>query len=235
LNKNSPEVATGAHVAIVAHISKHELLALLADSDCANGFANRFLWFCVKRSQELPFGGNVNESRRRAFVDRLRSAIDAGRKINRIDWSQGAREIWRQVYSELSASKLGLLGAIISRAEAQTVRLATLYAALRGSAEIESEDLTAALAVWEYCEQSARFIFGDRLGNPTADRILEALRANANGLTRTEISGLFKRNLSEPQIVTALDLIEREQLAERTQEPTAGRSVERWRAVKPKS
>jgi hypothetical protein len=232
LNKNSPEEAIGAHIAIVGHISKDELLRLFTDSDCANGFGNRFLWFCTRRSKELPFGGNIDELRRRAFVEHLRRAIDPGRGIGRIDWSPAAREIWRQVYSELSAPKPGLLGAIISRAEAQVVRLATLYAALRGSAEIELDDLAAALAVWDYCEQSARFIFGERLGNPVADRMLEALRASADGLTRTEISALFERHLSEQQITAALDLLEKEQLAAKKQEPSGGRPVERWKAVR---
>jgi hypothetical protein len=235
LNKNSPEVATGAHIAIVAHISKAELLTLFADSDCANGFANRFLWFCVKRSKELAFGGRVNETRRRAFIERLNLTIERGRNISRVDWAESTRKIWQQVYSELSAPKPGLLGAILSRAEAQTARLSTLCAVLRGSAEIDPNDLTGALAVWDYCEQSARFIFGDRLGHPIADRILEVLRETANGLTRTEISALFKRNLAEAPITAALNLLSQEQLAEMVEEPTAGRSAERWKAIRPNS
>src|SRR4029077_20263694 len=98
-----------------------------------------FLWSCVRRSKELPFGGNVNESRRREFVDRLTLAIEAGRKIGRADWSLAARHTWKSVYAEPSGPKPGLLGAIVSRGEAQTVRLATLYSALSGSAIIESQ------------------------------------------------------------------------------------------------
>jgi hypothetical protein len=37
LNKNTPETATGAHISIIAHISKVELLNLVSETDCASG------------------------------------------------------------------------------------------------------------------------------------------------------------------------------------------------------
>ena len=57
LAKNSETVATGAHVAIVGHITKHELNHRLSQNDRFNGFGNRFLWALTKRSKLLPTGG----------------------------------------------------------------------------------------------------------------------------------------------------------------------------------
>ena len=57
LTKNNPAEATGAHISCIGHITKQELVRRLADTECANGFANRILWVCVKRSKELPEGG----------------------------------------------------------------------------------------------------------------------------------------------------------------------------------
>src|SRR5215211_4957869 len=57
LTKNSPMKATDAHVSIIGHITKAELLRHLTETEAANGFANRFIWLMVKRSKELPFGG----------------------------------------------------------------------------------------------------------------------------------------------------------------------------------
>jgi hypothetical protein len=57
LTKNSPMKATDAHVSIMGHITKSELLRHLTETETANGFANRFIWFLVKRSKELPFEG----------------------------------------------------------------------------------------------------------------------------------------------------------------------------------
>src|SRR5262249_43844809 len=57
LTKNSPARATGAHVSLVGHITADELRRYLTATEQANGFANRHLWICVKRSKELPEGG----------------------------------------------------------------------------------------------------------------------------------------------------------------------------------
>ena len=99
-----------------------------------------------------------------------------------------ARDLWHQVYPDLSEGKPGLLGAMIARAEAQVTRLALIYALLDKSPIIKLVHLQAALALWRYCEASARYIFGDALGDPIADTIVQALRGTAGGMTRTEIS-----------------------------------------------
>ena len=54
---------------------------------------------------------------------------------------------------------------------------------------IELTHLKAALAVWAYCEASAKYIFGSTLGDPMADDILRALkRAGADGMSRNDAS-----------------------------------------------
>ena len=58
----------------------------------------------------------------------------------------------------------------------------------------------AALAVWEYCEASVAHVFGDRIGDPIADRISGALQSNPAGMTRTEISALLGRNMNVDRI-----------------------------------
>src|SRR5262249_20319862 len=58
LTKNSPAKATGAHISILGHITKEELLRNLSTTEMSNGFANRILWVCSKRSKQLPEGGN---------------------------------------------------------------------------------------------------------------------------------------------------------------------------------
>jgi hypothetical protein len=87
-----------------------------------------------------------------------------------------ATAIWQDVYPSLSEGAPGLFGAATSRAEAQVLRLSVLYAALDRSAVITADHLLAALAVWRYAEESARWIFGDATGDPTADTIIGALR-----------------------------------------------------------
>jgi len=142
-----------------------------------------------------------------------------------------AKEIWRTVYPKLTEDVPGLLGAVISRAEAQVVRSSLLYALEDSSEVIRAVHLNAALAFWKYAEQSARHIFGDSLGYPEADEILRALRGSPGGLTRTQIQHLFQRNRSADQLHKALGYLSGHQLARGVSEPTEGRSAERWFAV----
>jgi len=96
-------------------------------------------------------------------------------------------------------------GAATSRAEAQVLRLSALYAALDCSPLIRLPHLQAALTVWDFCSHSASSLFGACVGDSVADRILEALQAAENGLTRKQIRDLFHGNISSSSIDQALE------------------------------
>jgi hypothetical protein len=232
LVKNSPARATGAHISVVAHITSEELLRHLDGTEAANGFANRFQWFAVRRSKALPFGGAVPESELAAFADKVRRAAEAARQVGTLAFTPDAREIWSAVYERLSEGRPGLLGAILGRSEAQVLRLAMVYALTGGQASIDVQHLQAALALWERAEASCEFVFGDRLGDPDADAILNALRATPTGLTRTEISNLFGRNQSAARIERALMTLLHGGLATVQSETTGGRSAQRFTATR---
>ncbi len=231
LTKNSPAKATGAHISIIGHITRDELLRFLTSTETANGFANRFLWGCAKRSKLLPEGGHIHEVDFSSINQHLTNAVNAGLNAGEIPRDETARKIWREVYPALSEGKMGMFGSATSRAEAQVLRLALVYAVLDRARAIAVEHLLAALAIWDYCEASARYIFGDALGNPEADRILQALRTVPKGLTRTEIRDLFERNRSASEINGALTVLEERGLARRVPEATSGRPIERWIAA----
>src|SRR5205823_1563547 len=129
---------------------------------------NRSLFVRVRRSQRLPFGGNLEESEIRELGTRIKAAVDSAKMIGRVKMTAKAAEKWEMVYESLSDEHPGLLGAITARAEAQTIRLALIYALLDGKDQIGEQHLEAALAVWEYCEVSAAHVFGKALGDPVA-------------------------------------------------------------------
>jgi hypothetical protein len=83
----------------------------------------------------------------------------------------------------LSEGQPGLFGAVTSRAEAQVIRLALLYALLDEADHIGTEHLRAALALWRYAEDSARFIFGGL--SPDQHKILAFLADGPR--TKTDI------------------------------------------------
>jgi hypothetical protein len=90
------------------------------------------------------------------------------------------------------------------------------------------------LAVWDYCERSTRFIFGASTGNAVADRILAALhQAGSEGLSRTELSARFERNLSKARLDEALGLLATAGLAFDRRPDTAepGRPPTSWYAT----
>jgi hypothetical protein len=229
--KNSPARATGAHISIIGHVTKDELLKYLTDSEAGNGFANRFLWFAVRRSKFLPDGGELHTVDFAPLLRRLNEAIQFGRTAGEIKRDQEAGELWREVYPQLSRDRMGLYGAVTSRAEAHTLRLSCLYALLDCSTVVRVPHLAAALEVWRYGEDSCRFIFGDSLGDVTADTIRAALRRNPDGMTRTEISSLFDRHKAADQVTRALELLRSQKMAEFRSRPTKGRPAERWFAT----
>ena len=133
------------------------------------------------------------------------------------------------VLPDLSDGQPGLFGAVTSRAEAQVLRLSMLYALLECSDLIRLPHLVAALTLWDYCEQSARWIFGDALGDPVADAILSELRqAGEAGLTRSQISALFGRHRTATDIEIALQLLRKKGLARSETAETGGRAAEIW-------
>jgi hypothetical protein len=228
LTKNEPVRATDTHLSLVSHVTKRELLRYLNSTECANGFGNRILWGCVKRSQLLPEGGNLAPDTLQGVVKQVQNAIEFAGTIQEIKRDPEAGEMWRSVYPALTADRPGLLGSILARSEAQTMRLALVYALLDCRPTIQRRHLEAALAIMDYVTASAEWIFGELYGEPDADKILAALRESPDGLTRTEISGLFARHKLQPQIESALLVLESEELAHRQVEATDGRSAERW-------
>ncbi len=229
LTKNSPAKATDAHISIMGHITKDELLKYLQDVEAANGFANRFLWACVRRSKYLPEGGQLYGVNFADITKRLDEAVEFGRNAKVIKRDEEARELWCKVYPTLSDGKMGLTGSMLARAEAQVMRIACIYALLDLSDVVRFEHLTAALAVWEYCEQSAKFIFGDSLGDPAADELLKVLKqAGAEGMTRTEVNHYFGKNKSGSELSRIFNLLSERGLVNCKKIGGPGRPTEKW-------
>jgi hypothetical protein len=229
LIKNSPNRATGAHISLIGHVTDDELRRYLDRTEMANGLANRLIFVCAQRSKLLPRGGGPIDW---APVESLMRATLAGAPTGEIGRTEAAWRIWDQVYPYLSADRPGMLGAILGRAEAQVLRLSLIYALLDRSAYIDQAHMLAALACWDYAAASARFIFGDALGDPVADEILRVLRERPEGVTRTELMQHFARNRSSEQIGRALAVLAKGHFASSTVERTGGRPAERWSATR---
>ena len=228
LTRHSPIAATGAHISLVMHGTVEELKRYLAEAEIFGGWANRILWIMATRTRLLPFGGQPDSSLLEDLAARVRSALADSQHNQKLGFDDQAAALWVECYPDLSLGRLGLVGLVTSRATAQIMRLALCYALLDCSPVIREPHLTAALAVWEYADQSAAKIFGDQTGDRDANAILEALRLKGS-LTRTEIRDLFSRHLSRERTDTALATLAETGLAQMSKTSTAGRPIETWR------
>jgi Bifunctional DNA primase/polymerase, N-terminal/Primase C terminal 1 (PriCT-1) len=227
ITKNSPLKATGAHISILGNITREELAQTLSRTDAFNGFGNRFLWALVKRSRLLSEGGQDLD------LDPLRHALsearDKAKGIGQMSRSPEARLLWQAIYPELSTERSGLWGAVTARAEAQTLRLSMLYALLEGCDIICAGHLRAALALWRYCDDSARLIFGGQevAVSPLARKLMGFISATP-GINRTGLHDASNRNIDPTLLVAALAELRDKDLANSKTEATGGRSAERW-------
>jgi hypothetical protein len=226
--RNSPLKATNAHISLIAHITKADLDRFLSDTAVANGFANRFIWLCVRRSKLLPEGGDFNQIDLEPFVQHLTAIVERARRIEEMRRDESLRTQWADFYRQCAHGGCGLFDAATSRAEAQTMRFASIYAWLDQCAAVRAPHLDAALAIWQFADESARLLFGNKLGDPTADQILAALRANPDGLTRWDIHGVFHRNKPATELDRAINVLLGLGLIRAQQEETGGRIATRF-------
>lgn len=106
-----------------------------------------------------------------------------------------------------------------------------IYALLDESRVIRPAHLGAALAVWQYAEQSAGHIFGKSTGDKTSDKLLAAFDRAPDGLTQTQIiEDVFCRNLSKEKVSAALSvLVDYGLVTSKEERSDSNRLVIRWR------
>ncbi|TCO57647.1 DUF3987 domain-containing protein [Caldanaerobacter subterraneus] len=228
LSKNNPAIVTGPHVSIIGHITVEELRNHLRDVELFNGFANRFIWQCVRRSKLLPEGPVIPDTIYNEIIQKLvnvfRWARENKGEIRRDD---EATEFWKEAYPILTEGKDGVIGAITSRAEAQVLRLSLIYAILDKSKVIRKEHIEGAIAIWQRSEQSIEFVFGDSTGDEVQDKIIEALKRGP--MTQTEIFvNVFNRKIPAIRIKDTLQRLSAKGLISGGSIPTKGRPKTVW-------
>lgn len=207
LTKSSPFTATNTHVSVLGHITQAELAKCFADVDAFNGFYNRFLWVLVKRSKLLPDGGEIQNLD--ALRSRLSSVTQTASTIVKMERSPAASALWRDIYGSLSEVKLSpIWDAVTSRSAAHVLRLSMLYALLDGVETIEVPHLQAALAVWRYCDDSARILFADGPKPDTLSDKVRRLLECSPPLTKTEIRDGISGRIDADELADVLENLE---------------------------
>lgn len=191
LSRKNPISCTGAHASIVAHVTPEELNARLSIEDVANGVGNRFLWCWSVQSQELPtvvrFDWRIVEPMIADLCASLAHVRARERDYATIPMFRTARaeELWRAVQPQFKEPRPGHLGTLLKRGRPIVMRLAMIYALIDRAMDIDVPHLEAALAIWNYAVDTVVYVFSDRLGDPKAKRVIDALReAGDEGITQ---------------------------------------------------
>lgn len=224
LTKSNKIKATGAHVVIVAHITKADLSSLLNGVQIANGFANRFLWVLVHRTQLLAMPEPMPSKAIKKYQEIVASSIEAARKLGTVKMSDKAKRLWEELYPTLTMDYSGAAGSIVSRSEVHTIRLALIYAMAAGHKKLMTADLKAAYALVAYSRESVFEVFKGASGDKRKEKIIEALRnAHDKKLSMSDIHKVFKNNISATEIDKMLHDLESSKLIELEKEKSKGK------------
>ena len=204
--------ATGAHIGIVGHITNEELQKDLKSVEIFSGTMNRSLIGCARRSKEVPRPLPLDTKWLEDYVGRLSTRLIRAQNLGAVEFSSETASMWDIIYSTLTRDEPGLIGALICRNEALTLRLGLLYAVL-GEWEdrplIQPKHLQCALAVIAYSNDSVRYLYGspqmDNRKEKLCQRILTAVcKSPENKLTQTELHEALGKKISGNDLRNAL-------------------------------
>jgi hypothetical protein len=240
-SKNSPEKATDAHISLIAHITSEELKARLQIVDYANGFLNRIMFCATRTVQRIAVPQRIQWAEHAALVERLlavRNSFKTGRGIR---FSEDGRSVWNQFYRSVNDNLHGNVGKLLGRTEAHVLRLSMIYAALdnRDPCLIEPEHILAAIAVWDYCSASVRYVFGNPSTGPVRrldsnpEKLYQALPGHE--MTTSQIQNdVFKKNKSAEEVRQWLtELKDTGRARSELRKGENGKDVEYWSAINP--
>jgi hypothetical protein len=211
MTSGSPLKSTGSHIVITPQITPAELVAKLTSTDVANGLANRFMLVCSKMSKTLPEGSRPTLEQLRAFGDRL----DEVRRVNfkdsrggqhELTRTEAARDLWVAEYHRRFGERRAdesesPVKSLLARWHANSARLSVTYALLDGQLQVDESHVRAALAAWDYVEDSTRWVFGSEAGDRDLGRLMEYINEQVDGRSRKEISvELFQRHKTAKEL-----------------------------------
>ena len=229
LTKTTKIKTTGAHISFVSHITREELLLCLSEVDGFNGFSNRILWCCVRRQNQTPFPEGISERESQRIGHLLNEAVSFARIGGEVTWDEDAKKIYEESYPSLTKDEHGLLGGAVSRAEAQTIRLSLIFSLLDKRRIIQPVDITRALTVWNYCLNSARYLFSSMESNASENKIIQFLNDGEKSTSQIT-KDLFKGHVEK--LRETLDRLQSSgRIVSRT-EKTSGRTTTYWRLCK---
>jgi hypothetical protein len=191
---NNSALCQEPHLSISGDTTRDELKRRMPDGADQNGFGNRFLFVYVSRVKMCPNGGPQLDWTEE--VVQLHKIIQFARGVRYVPLTKAASKMWHHMYVEVE-EEIGelppLAQSMCARGVAHIRRLALIFALLDMKSAVDSEHLQAAKRLWDYCMDSARFIFGGETKEQL--QIINWMRRNPGAVTvRTITDEVFNRH-----------------------------------------
>lgn len=212
---------------IIANVTRSDLVKV-NPVDIGNGFINRFIFIWSERGRLLPEGANIDALFRSEawllVLKELHAAIAASAGIGGVARDSETDELWKAMYYDFNKGGDSIVDKLIARNDAHTLRLSLLYALLDKSTVIKPCHLEAARAVWDYSEQSLKYIFS--APDVDSQKILDALDKEGPMTSGEMRVRIFRQNRTADYIESKLEGLEKERKIRRVEkEFKTGRKV----------
>jgi len=225
--KQNDDKATGAHISIIGHATVREMLSTLRFSDIVGGFANRFLFFVVRRSKMLPIQTIPDSREMTQLAGRLLKSLQNARKVTQVTLSAKAVDQWVKTYHELDRDAQDddlTVAPFLSRAAPQILRMAMVLTLVDGEIEIGPDQLQAATQLWACARQSVEFMLetGQDTLTPDQNKLFELLETGDRVISCTDAKEELGWNGARFAMVKG-QLIKQHIITERPERGTGGR------------
>jgi hypothetical protein len=185
------------HISISGDTTIHELRRKMPQGSDENGFGNRFMYVYVYRVKDCPLGGPPLDWSKE--IEQLFLTIHWAKQVRYVSMTDAARQWWIANYHNLEhEGPVGLAGKMTARGAAHLRRLAMIYALLDKRDQIDTIHFKAAKRLWDYCSESAVFIFGGATAEQL--RIVNWIGFRQNATYKQVRDELYRRNKPVDQI-----------------------------------
>jgi len=194
------------HLSISVDSTRSKLHAKMPKGAGENGFGNRFLYCYVYRTKLCPNGGP--ELDWMPEITRLHKAIQWAKDLQYVPLTGAAKQVWNRMYLELDSPSYklnGLAGLMTARAAAHILRLALIFALLDEMDVVDSRHLQAARKLWDYCQDSAQYIFSGTTHNQNL--ICQFIERNGPATVSQITQKLFHKNKTVGWVKAEVDAL----------------------------
>jgi hypothetical protein len=197
-----------SRITLWGEITAEELTNRINPVALFNGFANRFQWIYSESTKmtgrPLPMPDEELIPMRFELFDTLKWAKD----VEEMQLTETSWHVWSDhicpYFDKFFENPRALIRAISARAPAQVLRTAMILALLDRTNLIDVSHLQAALAWWDFCRQSAEFVFSPL--DKTSSRIMGQGGYQPRDNRTPDIRRMLTAGIKQSVIATSLDI-----------------------------